>query len=115
MNGGPLFLDAAPLLLPSTRSPLPVFLPQTFLVRRSNTRQCHVLCLRLPDNSSPAFVTTYSLRQEPTGKSGVDSSSVQICACGFRGLEQATPFPASVFPACKMGIVTDARVTSCFL
>ncbi|KAJ6654256.1 hypothetical protein lerEdw1_007353 [Lerista edwardsae] len=40
--------------------------PGTFLVRRSNTRQCHVLCLRLPDNSSPAFVTTYCLRQEPT-------------------------------------------------
>ncbi|XP_060108139.1 ras and Rab interactor 1-like [Heteronotia binoei] len=40
--------------------------PGTFLVRRSNTRQCQVLCLRLPDNSSPVFVTTYSLYQEPT-------------------------------------------------
>ncbi|XP_053134074.1 ras and Rab interactor 1 [Hemicordylus capensis] len=40
--------------------------PGTFLVRRSNTRQCQVLCLRLPDNSSPAFVTTYGLCQEPT-------------------------------------------------
>ncbi|KAL8184094.1 UNVERIFIED_CONTAM: hypothetical protein K2H54_006381 [Gekko kuhli] len=40
--------------------------PGTFLVRRSNTRQCQVLCLRLPDNSSPVFVTTYCLHQEPT-------------------------------------------------
>ncbi|XP_042296183.1 ras and Rab interactor 1 isoform X2 [Sceloporus undulatus] len=38
--------------------------PGTFLVRRSNTRRCQVLSLRLPDNSSPAFVTTYRLRQE---------------------------------------------------
>ncbi|XP_020671673.3 ras and Rab interactor 1 [Pogona vitticeps] len=38
--------------------------PGTFLVRRSNTRQCQVLCLRLPDISSPAFVTTYRLHQD---------------------------------------------------
>ncbi|KAJ7307456.1 hypothetical protein JRQ81_009476 [Phrynocephalus forsythii] len=38
--------------------------PGTFLVRRSNTWQCQVLCLRLPDISSPAFVTTYCLRQD---------------------------------------------------
>ncbi|XP_070806846.1 ras and Rab interactor 1 [Pituophis catenifer annectens] len=36
----------------------------TFLVRRSNTRQCQVLCLRLLNDSSPAFVTTYRLHQE---------------------------------------------------
>ncbi|XP_070622676.1 ras and Rab interactor 1 [Erythrolamprus reginae] len=36
----------------------------TFLVRRSNTRQCQVLCLRLLNGSSPAFVTTYLLHQE---------------------------------------------------
>ncbi|KAM6434835.1 ras and Rab interactor 1 isoform 1-T5 [Liasis olivaceus] len=36
----------------------------TFLVRRSNMRRCQVLCLRLLDDSSPAFVTTYCLRQE---------------------------------------------------
>ncbi|KAF7238528.1 Ras and Rab interactor 1 [Varanus komodoensis] len=41
----------------------------TFLVRRSNTRQCQVLCLRLPDDSSPAFVTTYCLHQGRTGVS----------------------------------------------
>ncbi|XP_061462318.1 ras and Rab interactor 1 [Rhineura floridana] len=41
--------------------------PGTFLVRRSNTRQCQVLCLRLPDNSSPAFVTTCRLCQERAG------------------------------------------------
>ncbi|XP_060614150.2 ras and Rab interactor 1 isoform X2 [Anolis sagrei] len=38
--------------------------PGTFLVRRSNVRRCQVLSLRLPDNSSPAFVTTYRLHQE---------------------------------------------------
>ncbi|KAM3825145.1 ras and Rab interactor 1 isoform 1-T3 [Vipera latastei] len=36
----------------------------TFLVRRSDTRQCQVLCLRLLNDSSPAFVTTYRLHQE---------------------------------------------------
>ncbi|XP_060108171.1 ras and Rab interactor 1-like isoform X2 [Heteronotia binoei] len=40
--------------------------PGTFLVRRSNMRQCMVLCLRLPDNSSSGFVTTYCLHREPT-------------------------------------------------
>nr|XP_008123446.2 PREDICTED: ras and Rab interactor 1 [Anolis carolinensis] len=38
--------------------------PGTFLVRRSNVRGCQVLSLRLPDNSAPAFVTTYRLHQE---------------------------------------------------
>ncbi|XP_063173086.1 ras and Rab interactor 1 [Candoia aspera] len=36
----------------------------TFLVRRSSTHQCQVLCLRLLDDSAPAFVTTYRLHQE---------------------------------------------------
>ncbi|XP_063001930.1 ras and Rab interactor 1 [Elgaria multicarinata webbii] len=41
--------------------------PGTFLVRSSNTRQCQVLCLRLPDDSSPAFVTNYRLHQQRAG------------------------------------------------
>ncbi|XP_038620330.1 ras and Rab interactor 1 isoform X2 [Tachyglossus aculeatus] len=39
--------------------------PGTFLVRKSTTRQCKVLCLRLPEASGPSFVANHDIRESP--------------------------------------------------
>ncbi|XP_074087106.1 ras and Rab interactor 1 [Macrotis lagotis] len=39
--------------------------PGTFLVRKSNTRQCKVLCVRLPEASGPSFVSSHYIRETP--------------------------------------------------
>ncbi|XP_036620451.1 ras and Rab interactor 1 [Trichosurus vulpecula] len=37
--------------------------PGTFLVRKSNTRQCKALCVRLPEASGPSFVSSHDIRE----------------------------------------------------
>lgn len=41
---------------------------QTFLVRRSNTRQCQALCVRLPQASGPSFVSSHYIQESPGGE-----------------------------------------------
>nr|P97680.2 RecName: Full=Ras and Rab interactor 1; AltName: Full=Ras interaction/interference protein 1 [Rattus norvegicus] len=41
--------------------------PGTFLVRKSNTRQCQTLCVRLPEASGPSFVSSHYLQESPGG------------------------------------------------
>ncbi|XP_016063853.1 PREDICTED: ras and Rab interactor 1 [Miniopterus natalensis] len=41
--------------------------PGTFLVRKSNTRQCQVLCVRLPEASGPSFVSSHYIQESPRG------------------------------------------------
>ncbi|XP_036115106.1 ras and Rab interactor 1 isoform X1 [Molossus molossus] len=43
--------------------------PGTFLVRKSNTRQCQALCVRLPEASGPSFVSSYYIQERPGGVS----------------------------------------------
>ncbi|XP_014440814.1 ras and Rab interactor 1 isoform X2 [Tupaia chinensis] len=43
--------------------------PGTFLVRKSNTRQCQALCVRLPDASGPSFVSSHYIQEGPGGVS----------------------------------------------
>lgn len=44
--------------------------PGTFLVRKSNTRQCQTLCVRLPEASGPSFVSSHYLQESPGGEEG---------------------------------------------
>ncbi|XP_043829253.1 ras and Rab interactor 1 isoform X2 [Dromiciops gliroides] len=39
--------------------------PGTFLVRKSNTRQCKALCVRLPEASGPSFVSSHDIHETP--------------------------------------------------
>ncbi|KAM8968072.1 ras and Rab interactor 1 [Sarcophilus harrisii] len=39
--------------------------PGTFLVRKSNTRQCKALCVRLPEALGPSFVSSHDIRESP--------------------------------------------------
>uniref|UniRef100_A0A480KZJ0 Ras and Rab interactor 1 n=1 Tax=Sus scrofa TaxID=9823 RepID=A0A480KZJ0_PIG len=41
--------------------------PGTFLVRKSNTRQCQALCVRLPEASGPSFVSSHCIQEGPGG------------------------------------------------
>ncbi|XP_017512156.2 ras and Rab interactor 1 [Manis javanica] len=41
--------------------------PGTFLVRKSNTRQCQALCMRLPEASGPSFVSSHYIQESPVG------------------------------------------------
>lgn len=41
---------------------------QTFLVRKSNTRQCQALCVRLPQASGPSFVSSHYIQESPGGE-----------------------------------------------
>nr|XP_054296563.1 ras and Rab interactor 1 isoform X3 [Pongo pygmaeus] len=41
--------------------------PGTFLVRKSSTRQCQALCLRLPEASGPSFVSSHYILESPGG------------------------------------------------
>lgn len=41
---------------------------QTFLVRKSNTRQCQALCVRLPEASGPSFVSSHYIEERPGGE-----------------------------------------------
>ncbi|XP_012612939.1 ras and Rab interactor 1 [Microcebus murinus] len=43
--------------------------PGTFLVRKSNTRQCQALCVRLPEASGPSFVSSHYILESPGGVS----------------------------------------------
>ncbi|XP_049748512.1 ras and Rab interactor 1 isoform X1 [Elephas maximus indicus] len=43
--------------------------PGTFLVRKSNTRQCQALCVRLPEASGPSFVSSHYILERPGGVS----------------------------------------------
>ncbi|XP_046500960.1 ras and Rab interactor 1 isoform X1 [Equus quagga] len=56
--------------------------PGTFLVRKSNTRQCQVLCVRLPEASGPSFVSSHYIQESPGGVSLESSELV------FRDLVQ---------------------------
>lgn len=51
---------------------------QTFLVRKSNTRQCQALCVRLPEASGPSFVSSHYIQEHPGGERGQP---------GWKGLE----------------------------
>ncbi|CAO2584245.1 Ras and Rab interactor 1 [Lemmus lemmus] len=42
--------------------------PGTFLVRKSNTRQCQALCVRLPEASGPSFVSSHYIQESPGGE-----------------------------------------------
>ncbi|XP_029812413.1 ras and Rab interactor 1 [Suricata suricatta] len=41
--------------------------PGTFLVRKSNTRGCQALCVRLPEASGPSFVSSHYIQESPGG------------------------------------------------
>lgn len=41
---------------------------QTFLVRKSNTRHCQALCMRLPEASGPSFVSSHYILESPGGE-----------------------------------------------
>lgn len=41
---------------------------QVFLVRKSNTRQCQALCVRLPEASGPSFVSSHYIQEHPGGE-----------------------------------------------
>ncbi|XP_020020330.2 ras and Rab interactor 1 isoform X2 [Castor canadensis] len=41
--------------------------PGTFLVRKSNTRQCQALCVRLPEASGPSFVSSHYIQESLAG------------------------------------------------
>ncbi|GAB5578126.1 ras and Rab interactor 2 isoform X4 [Prionailurus iriomotensis] len=43
--------------------------PGTFLVRKSNTRGCQALCVRLPEASGPSFVSSHYIQESPGGVS----------------------------------------------
>nr|KAF6281769.1 Ras and Rab interactor 1 [Pipistrellus kuhlii] len=43
--------------------------PGTFLVRKSNTRQCQALCVRLPEAGGPSFVSSHYVQERPGGVS----------------------------------------------
>uniref|UniRef100_A0A8D2CPE7 Ras and Rab interactor 1 n=1 Tax=Sciurus vulgaris TaxID=55149 RepID=A0A8D2CPE7_SCIVU len=43
--------------------------PGTFLVRKSNTRQCQTLCVRLPEASGPSFVSSHYIQESSDGVS----------------------------------------------
>nr|XP_027800106.2 ras and Rab interactor 1 [Marmota flaviventris] len=43
--------------------------PGTFLVRKSNTRQCQTLCVRLPEASGPSFVSSHYIQESSEGVS----------------------------------------------
>ncbi|XP_075401461.1 ras and Rab interactor 1 [Tenrec ecaudatus] len=43
--------------------------PGTFLVRKSNTRRCQALCVRLPEASGPSFVASHYILERPGGVS----------------------------------------------
>ncbi|XP_027435321.1 ras and Rab interactor 1 isoform X2 [Zalophus californianus] len=43
--------------------------PGTFLVRKSNTRRCQALCVRLPEASGPSFVSSHYIQESPGGVS----------------------------------------------
>ncbi|XP_037694900.1 ras and Rab interactor 1 isoform X2 [Choloepus didactylus] len=43
--------------------------PGTFLVRKSNTRQCQTLCVRLPEASGPSFVSSHYILESSGGVS----------------------------------------------
>ncbi|KAB0407463.1 hypothetical protein E2I00_007635, partial [Balaenoptera physalus] len=43
--------------------------PGTFLVRKSNTRQCQALCMRLPEASGPSFVSSHYIQESRGGVS----------------------------------------------
>uniref|UniRef100_H0W7Y5 Ras and Rab interactor 1 n=1 Tax=Cavia porcellus TaxID=10141 RepID=H0W7Y5_CAVPO len=70
--------------------------PGTFLVRKSNTRQCQALCVRLPEASGPSFVSSHYIQEHPGGVS-LESSELLfpdlvqlICAyCHSRAIQQA--------------------------
>ncbi|XP_036057528.1 ras and Rab interactor 1 isoform X2 [Onychomys torridus] len=70
--------------------------PGTFLVRKSNTRQCQALCVRLPEASGPSFVSSHYIQESPGGVS-LEGSELMfqdlvqlICAyCHTRAIHQA--------------------------
>lgn len=37
-------------------------------MRRSNTRQCQALCVRLPEASGPSFVSSHYIQESPGGE-----------------------------------------------
>lgn len=43
--------------------------PGTFLVRKSNSRQCQALCVRLPKASGPSFVSSHCIQETAEGVS----------------------------------------------
>ncbi|XP_065793864.1 ras and Rab interactor 1 isoform X2 [Muntiacus reevesi] len=43
--------------------------PGTFLVRKSNSRQCQALCVRLPEASGPSFVSSHCIQETAGGVS----------------------------------------------
>ncbi|XP_006893478.1 PREDICTED: ras and Rab interactor 1 [Elephantulus edwardii] len=51
--------------------------PGTFLVRKSNTRRCQALCVRLPEASGPSFVSSHYILERPGGVS-LESSELEF-------------------------------------
>ena len=61
--------------------------PGTFLVRKSNTRQCQALCVRLPEASGPSFVSSHYI-EESTGGVSLEGSELMFqdlvqLICGY--------------------------------
>lgn len=68
---------------------------QTFLVRKSNTRQCQALCVRLPEASGPSFVSSHDIQESPGGERGRPGGKGLEAEAGRRGFPRKQPhFPS---------------------
>lgn len=64
---------------------------QTFLVRKSNTRQCQALCMRLPEASGPSFVSSHYIQESPVGERGwLGGEGLAALRVGRREVPQRT-------------------------
>ncbi|XP_040826734.1 ras and Rab interactor 1 [Ochotona curzoniae] len=52
--------------------------PGVFLVRKSNTRQCQALCVRLPEASGPSFVSSHYIQEHPGAPPGVSLEGSEL-------------------------------------
>lgn len=65
---------------------------QTFLVRKSNTRQCQTLCVRLPEATGPSFVSSHYIQESSDGKRDWPGrKGLQMGGWTFPGLTSLIP------------------------
>lgn len=68
----------------------PLIHSQTFLVRKSNTRQCQALCVRLPEASGPSFVSSHYIQDSAGGERDPPVGKGLEAEAGRRGIPQRT-------------------------
>lgn len=60
---------------------------QMFLVRKSNTRGCQALCVRLPEASGPSFVSSHYIQESPGGEQDwPGGKGLEAVRAGHRGV-----------------------------